>query len=318
MIILTHTGVDLSMNLRTRFERFCYRNRDKGIPNLMLYVALGSAIVYLMMLFNGGSALYYLLCFDKAKILQGQVWRLFTYVFTEMSSSGSVFTLLFLYFFYMLGRHIEHSMGTFRFNLFYISGVLLMDIFAMIFCPTTTIIVGRYIVPPEYFTAFYSNMAYYLHLSLLLAFATTHPDSQFLIFFIIPIKAWIMGIVYLVLIAAEIFNMSYPVMLFPHNLFPLVGLLNYLLFTGKDVLNLFPFIKSRKPYQSAKKRSSGTIPFRQAQAPTQKQAAPYTHRCTVCGRTDVTNPELEFRYCSRCNGYFCYCEDHINNHTHIE
>jgi len=305
------------MNLRTRFERFCYRNRGKGIPNLMLYITIGSAIVYLMTMFNGGSALYYLLCFDKAKILQGEVWRLFTYVFTEMAS-GSVFTLIFLYFFYILGRHIEQSMGTFRFNLFYLSGVLLMDIFAMIFCPTSAIIVGPYLVVPEYFTTYiYANMAYYLHLSLLLTFATTHPDSQFLIFFIIPIKAWVMGIIYLVLIAAEIFNMSYPVMLFPHNLFPLVGLLNYLLFAGKDVRNLFPFLKNRRQYKPAKK-ASGTIPFRQNEAPSQKQAAPYTHRCTVCGRTDMTNPELEFRYCSRCNGYFCYCEDHISNHNHIE
>ena len=46
--------------------------------------------------------------------------------------------------------------------------------------------------------------------------------------------------------------------------------------------------------------------------------APYTHKCTVCGRTDVSNPELEFRYCSRCRGYYCYCQDHINNHTHIQ
>jgi hypothetical protein len=27
---------------------------------------------------------------------------------------------------------------------------------------------------------------------------------------------------------------------------------------------------------------------------------------------------LEFRYCSKCNGYFCYCQDHISNHTHVE
>lgn len=316
-MVTVRTGVDIFMNLRTRFERFCYRNRDKGIPNLMLYITIGSAIVYLMTLFNGGSALYYLLCFNKAKILQGEIWRLFTYVFTE-SAGGSFFTLIFLYFFYLLGRHIEQSMGTFKFNLFYLSGMILMDAFAMIFCPTEIVIFGEYYATPEFFTDYiYANMAYYLHLSLILSFATTHPDSQFLIFFIIPIKAWIMGIVYLVLIAAEIFNMSYPVMLFPHNLFPLVGLLNYLLFTGKDVMNLFPFLKNRRKYKTVRK-TPGTIPFRQSEAPTKKQAASYTHRCTVCGRTDVTNPELEFRYCSRCNGYFCYCEDHINNHTHIE
>jgi len=307
------------MNLRTRFERFCYRNRDKGIPNLMLYITIGSAIVYLLTMFNGGTVLFELLCFDKGKILQGQVWRLFTYVFTEMSS-GSIFTLIFLYFFYILGRHIEQSMGTFRFNLLYLSGVLLMDIFAMIFCPVVPVGNISYTEATYLLQTLpiYYNMAYYLHLSLLLTFATTHPDSQFLIFFIIPIKAWVMGIIYLVLISAEIFNMSYPEMLFPHNLFPLVGLLNYLLFAGKDVLNLFPFLKNRRRHQKPKKTKTGTIPFRQGEASTQKQSAPYTHRCTVCGRTDVTNPELEFRYCSRCNGYFCYCEDHISNHTHIE
>ena len=58
-------------NLRSRFERFCYRNREKGIPNLMLYVTLGSAIVYLLSLFDQSYTLYSALCFDRALILQG-------------------------------------------------------------------------------------------------------------------------------------------------------------------------------------------------------------------------------------------------------
>ena len=120
-------------NLRRSFERFCYQNRDKGIPNLMLYIILGNAIVILLSMFNGGTFLYDILCFNKTAILKGQVWRLFTYVFTQ--SGASLISLIFLYFFYMIGRHVELSMGTLRFNLFYFSGVLLMDVFAMIFCP---------------------------------------------------------------------------------------------------------------------------------------------------------------------------------------
>ena len=54
------------------------------------------------------------------------------------------------------------------------------------------------------------------------------------------------------------------------------------------------------------------------EASTATPKAPHTHRCTICGRTDVSHPDLEFRYCSRCNGYHCYCQDHISNHTHIE
>lgn len=297
--------------LRTNFERFCFRNRNKGIPNLMLYICIGSGIVYLLSMVEGGSSVYELLRFDKALILQGQVWRLFTYVFTYMPG-GAFLALIFLYFFYSLSRGVELSMGTFRFNLYYLSGVILMDVFAMIFCPTTDTTISGMIVPAEYFTyGIYTNMAYYLHLSMLLTFATANPDSQFIVFFIIPVKAWFMGIVYMVLVGFEIYNL-YP--LFPHNLFPLVALGNYLLFAGKDVLNLFPFVQRRPVKQYAPKKK-GTIPFSSKQSP-QKQAA-YTHRCTVCGRTDVSNPELEFRYCSRCNGYHCYCQEHINNHTHI-
>jgi len=305
------------MNLRSRFERFCYRNRDKGIPNLMLYIVIGSAIVYLITLINGGYFLYEALRFDKAAILRGQVWRLFTFVFTETPDSNPFLQLIFLYFFYHLSRHTELSLGTFKFNLFYFSGVIIMDIFAMIFCPVSTVEIQGVPVPAELFTYVYADQAFYLHLSLLLLFATTNPDSQFLVFFIIPVKAWFMGIVYLVIIAISIYNQS---MLFPHNLFPLVGLLNYLLFVGKDVRNLFPFLRPipRRKWTAASKRS-GTIPFQRRDSGTSaKSNTPYTHRCHVCGRTDTTNPELEFRYCSQCNGYHCYCEEHINNHDHIE
>ena len=301
-------------NLRRNFERFCYANRNKGIPNLMLFIVLGNAVVLILSLFNGGTELYNLLCFNKDAILQGQVWRLITYVFTQ--SSDTFLGLIFLYFFYMLGRNVELSMGTFRFNLFYLSGVLLMDIFAMIFCPT---IPAEAITQAEYVRLIsvvpvYMNMAYYLHLSLLLTFATLYPDSRFLILFVIPIKGWIIAIIYLIMIVAEIFNLSYPVMYFPHNLFPLVAVANYLLFMGGNIRNVLPF-PNRVKVKKEKKTNSGTIPFTQKQ---KSQQQGYTHRCTVCGRTDVSNPELEFRYCSRCNGYYCYCEDHISNHTHIQ
>ena len=309
------------MNLRRRFNMFCFRNRNKGIPNLMLYIALGNAIVLILTMVNGGYALYELLCFDKAKILQGQIWRLFTYVFTQ--SGGSYLELLFLYFFYMLGRHVESSMGTLKFNLFYFSGVILMDIFAMLFCPvlsTDTLLMGESFA---YFTnaiSIYSQMAYYLHLSLILTFATLYPESRFMIFFIIPIKASVIAVIYLLLECIAIFNLSYPVLYFPHNLFPLVALGNYFLFIGSDIKNLLPLSWQVRFSKKKPQKQTGTIPFTRPE-PGPYAAKPvqnYTHRCTVCGRTDVSNPELEFRYCSRCNGYHCYCEDHISNHTHIE
>lgn len=313
--------------LRRNFERFCHRNRDKGIRDLMLYICLGNAVVLFASLINGGAFLYDLLCFDKAAILRGQVWRLVTWLFTEQLGGSPVLGVVFLYFFYRLGSRVEYIIGAFKFNLFYLGGVILMDLFAMLFCPTDVVLIGNMLVPPEYFSLFYSNMAYYLHLSMVLAFATTYPEAQFLIFFVIPVKAWIIALVDLVLIAISVFNLCYPVMFFPHCLFPLIGLLNYFLFFGSEMHNLIPLTMKaklrRRGFKPKTARASGpkVVPFSNPQA--QHSAANpvrgnYTHRCTVCGKTDTEFPDLEFRYCSRCQGYHCYCEEHISNHTHIE
>ena len=314
----------MNNSLRRRFERFCFRNRDKGIRDLMLYICLGSAIVAFAGMINGGSFLYNLLCFDKAAILRGQVWRLFSWLLTEQMG-GSLLSIVFLYFFYRLGSAVEQSIGTFKFNLFYLGGVVLMDIFAMIFCPTEAVIIGGMLVTPEIFTAFYSSMASYLHLSMVLAFSTMYPDAQFLMFFVIPVKAWVLALIDLIFIGISVFNMCYPIMLFPHCLFPLIGLLNYFLFFGPDMGNLLPLswrARLRRKQKNTKNASGPkvvpfTAPGRQNPV-SERTSKPYTHRCTVCGRTDTEFPDLEFRYCSRCQGYHCYCEDHINNHAHIE
>ena len=286
--------------LRGRFDRFCFRHRDKGIPNLMMYIALGSALVYNMSLIDQTNALYYFLCFDRAAILRGQVWRLFTYALTF--DMGNVFyTAIGLLCYYSLGRAIENSWGTLRFNLFYFRGMIMMDIYCMIF-------------------GGYANVDY-LNLSLFLAYATMYPDAQFLFLFIIPVKAWIFALMDLLLV---IFGLiAYP---FPANLFSVISLANYFLFFGKDVLNVIPVswrMNARRLFRKGPKKAqkAKTIPFPNAgsyQATVATPQAPFTHKCTVCGRTDVSDPELEFRYCSRCKGYHCYCQDHINNHAHIE
>ena len=115
-------------NLRRNFERFCYQHRSKGIPNLMLYITVGTAIVYILSMIDDSNTLYYALCFDRALILQGQIWRLFTYVFTY--NAGNVLLMMIsLLCYFSLGRAMENVWGTLRFNLFYFTGVILMDVF---------------------------------------------------------------------------------------------------------------------------------------------------------------------------------------------
>ncbi len=317
--------------LSTGFQRFCFRNRNKGIPNLMLYIALGSAMVYIMSMLDNSNTLYNVLRFDRQLILQGQVWRLFTYVFTY-NAGHLLLTAISLFCFYSLGRAIENAWGTFRFNLFYLSGVLLMDAFAMGlgWIPATVTIDGlsvqASIAGSGIETAVYGNMVYYLNLSMLIAYATMYPDAHFLLFYIIPVKAWIFGVLDLALTLYSVFQLTFisNISIFPHNLFPLVAIGNYFLMFGKDVVNLIPLSWRIRNRRQKKQKTTVTTdkPPIQFHTPKAQHASPvkenYTHKCTICGRTDVSNPELEFRYCSRCSGYHCYCEDHISNHEHIE
>ena len=288
-------------NLRRNFERFCYQNRSKGIPNLMLYITIGTAVVYLMSLIDDSNVLYFALCFDRDLILQGQIWRLFTYVFTY-NAGNLLIMLISLFCYFTLGRAMEQVWGSFRFTLFYLTGVVMMDIFCMLF------------------GGFRADV-YYLNMSLFLGFATLHPDAGFLLFYIIPVKAWIFALFDLALTFWEVFRLTIAG-LFPYNLFPLIAIANYFLFFGKDVLNVIPLSWRVKAGRAAKQKpaqpKTGTIPFPNTASRPAPKKEDYTHKCTICGRTDVSNPELEFRYCSRCSGYHCYCEDHINNHTHIE
>ncbi len=284
---------------RKSFERMCYKHRNKGIPNLMLYIVLGTGLVYLFTMTSQDLRLYALLLFDRELILQGQVWRLISYPLTYITDN--VFLMLIsLVCYYSLGRAMENMWGTLKFNLFYLTGVLMMDVYCMIFdCMAD---------------------AYYLNLSLFLSYATMFPQAQFLLMFIIPVKAWIFALFDLALMVYGL--VVYP---FPYNLFSVISLANYFLFFGKEVLNVIPLswrinigrFFGRKP----KQKKAKVVPFPNAgsyEATVVTPKAPYTHKCTVCGRTDISDPDLEFRYCSRCKGYHCYCIEHINHHSHIE
>lgn len=284
-------------DLRRRFDRFCFANRNRGIHNLMLYIAIGCGVLNLFAMIDPSNALYSLLCFDRDSILHGQLWRLFTYPLCY-SGGNLLWTAIALLCYYSIGQAIENTWGTLRFNLFYLTGIVLTDIYCLIFGGMAS--------------------ASQLNLSLFLAYATLYPDAQFLIMFIIPIKAWVLALFYLVLAAVDLIFSS-----FPYNLFSLISLGNYFLFFGRDVRNVLPMSWRANARRAARKATTRhkTIPFPSAGSYEATHASPrgdYHHKCTVCGRTDVSDPQLEFRYCSRCSGFYCYCQEHINNHAHIQ
>ena len=288
------------MKLRRNFERLCYRNRDKGIPNLMLWIALGNVLVYLFAVADPSGQLISLLTFDRTSILHGQIWRLLTYVFIPSVSNdpmGLFFMAIMLFFYYQIGRMLENSWGVFRFNMYYLCGVLIMDIAAIALSANASI--G------------------YLNLSLLLAFATLMPENQILLLLVIPLKMKYLAWFYFAMTFFRLISTP-----FPYNLFPVFALLNYLLFFGNDIKNVLPDSLKHANFKKPSFGQKGNKSTPNAKwASGYKNAAgdsPYHHKCTVCGKTDTQSPNLEFRYCSRCKGYHCYCIDHINNHEHIQ
>lgn len=277
--------------LSRAIDRFCYKHPGFGIRNLMLLVVIGNVLVWIAASMDRTGTLASAFYFNPHLVLQGQIWRLVTFPFVPGTSGITM--LISLYFYYSIGRALEQQWGSARFTLYYLLGMLLHIIFGFIL-----------------YLGFRVNMnitAYWLNMSMFFAFAVLYPDARVLLFFIIPIK-----IKWLALIDAAYFVLalvSYPL---PMNLLPLVAVANFFLFCGGD---LFAALRHRPVHHSA-----AAINFKQEAARIRREQAKrpaYTRRCEVCGRTDTDHPELEFRYCSRCQGFHCFCQDHINNHTHF-
>lgn len=161
-------------------------------------------------------------------------------------------------------------------------------------------------------TTIYST--YYIGMSMFLAFAALYPDAQVLLLFFIPIKvkwlAWADAALFAVDILSALFRLD-----FVSALIPVIALLNFLVFFWSDLSGAFGRQRQRVRHQ----HSHQTIQFKAAARQQQKKEAQqgYRHKCSVCGRTDTEFPELEFRYCSKCAGYHCFCQDHIYNHVHF-
>lgn len=288
-------------NLRRSWSRFFLRNRDKGIPNLMLWLAAVKLVVFLFMQMDTSGALYYALMFQPDKILHGQVWRLFSYILLPDSTNFLLFAIS-LFFYYFIGQVLESSMGRLRFNLFYLTNTLVLGILGLIFGLAA------------HWT--YVPMALFADFPLLFAYATVSPDNTILLMFIIPMKMKYFAWLETLYILYYLFALPFPI-----NLLAPLSLVGYFLFFGRNALYLLPDGLRIRLQRGRRQKTRVAAPKPNPNWADKYQSKdgkkPYHHKCTVCGRTDTEYPDLEFRYCSRCNGYYCYCSDHINNHVHI-
>lgn len=286
-------------------DRFCAKHPRFGISNLMLYIGIAQVIVFFLDLFSRGM-FSSLLCFWGPDILRGQVWRLVTFVVAP-NNSNPFYLLLGCYVYYWTGQMLEREWGTAKFNLFYLSGAVLSAVSAL----ALTLFQSGLMIRLERAGLSSINLAYYLNLSIFLVIATLYSEAQVLFMFVLPIKMKWLALVDVVLILVEVIRYG-QMGWWAFALFPLASFVNYFIFT-------WPFWSMKLGF-ARRRVDPQVIDFKRARKQAEKKAREtggYLHKCAVCGLTDQDDPDMEFRYCSKCDGYYCYCADHINNHIHI-
>jgi membrane associated rhomboid family serine protease len=272
-------------------DRFCARHPRFGIPNLMLFIIIGNAIVWVFTQMDTTHTLTGFLAFSPYHILHGQIWRIITFALVPDYSS-LLSLVISLYFYYFIGSALENQWGAGKFTIYYFTGLLCTIVYGFIVYFITGVS--------------YSISTSYINLSMFFSFATLFPETRVLLFFFIPVK-----IKWLAYIDAAFFVLEVLVSPFPANLLPVVAILNYLLFCGGWLFDII------RPANIRNKRRTVNFKREAKRVNRERARAPYNYRCELCGRTDADYPDLEFRYCSRCAGYHCYCIDHINNHIHF-
>ena len=279
--------------LHDAIDRFCALHRGFGIPNLMRYIVTGNVLVFALHLLTGADGmLLSLLSLTPRMIVQGlQLWRLVTFVFIPFSTDV-LSLVLSLYLYYYIGNVLEDRWGTGKFTIYYLSGILfsIIGAFAAYALGSPVSVWGLH----------------YVNMSLFLAYAVLYSDAYLYLFFLIPIKikwlAWL-----------DVAYFAYGVLLsigqrdWGNAVMPVVALLNFAIF-------FYPYI-SRSAQTARYRNSRQAVDFKRA-VREQRRAKGYNHKCEIWGRTDADHPDLQFRYCSQCEGYHCYCQDHIYDHPH--
>ena len=289
--------MDIAMNWMNKLER---KFGKYSLKNLSAYMIALYVAGYLFSLFSPGILNY--LTLEPYKILRGQVWRLVTWLIIPPSSLD-IFTIIMLYFYYSVGATLEHTWGAFRYNVYILSGILFTVIGAFILYGILHAVYPD--VPGSYLQIGGAFSTYYVCISILLAFTATYPNAQVLLYFFIPIKMKWLGLFYGILILAQLVQNSWA-----GRIAIIASLLNFIVF----------FLSSRNIRRFSPKEQARKMQYKKATRSQQykTQSGQVTkHKCAVCGRTELDGDDLEFRFCSKCNGNYEYCQDHLFTHEHV-
>lgn len=276
-----------------------------AIKNLTFYLIATYILGFVLTLIEPKIMAYFWL--EPYFILKGEVWRLITWIILP-SMSFDFWTIIMLLFYYSIGRALERRWGDFRYNIYIFGGIFMITLssFVLYFIQGYNL---PFVMTGGIFTT------YSLFMMLFFGFALTYPEEYVMLYFIIPIKmkwmALINGVfvVYLfikggVVSRTEIIAAAVNFAIF----FALIGGFKALFRNGKQ-----------RPINRGLKKVKPTkiIPISGRTAEADNTNMP-RHKCAVCGRTENDGEDLEFRYCSKCDGDYEYCQDHLYTHQHVK
>ncbi|MCI8282829.1 MAG: rhomboid family intramembrane serine protease [Lachnospiraceae bacterium] len=282
------------MNFLNKLERKLGRY---AISNLTLYIIGTYILGYLLQFFAGNLIEFFYL--DPYLILHGQVWRLVTWLFVP-PWQFSILILITLWFYYSIGNTLERSWGTFRYNFYIFGGILTTILGAFVLYGISSLIYGPQ--GGQLYSHLYAGAfsTYYISMSIFLGFALTYPDMQVLLMFLIPIKMKYLAVLDVALLT---YSMIQPGSGWGIRVVIISSLLNVVIF----------FFCTRRYHSISPKEVHRKQVYRRQM----RQASGITkHKCAVCGRTEKDGDNLEFRFCSKCEGNYEYCQDHLFTHTH--
>lgn len=322
------------MNLLSKLER---KFGKYAIRNLSMIVIMTYVIGYTIE-FAAPGVLNYLTLDPRLIFTKGQVWRLITWILIPPESLD-IFTIIMLFFYYSIAKVLERTWGEFLFNVYIFSGLIMTVIGACImYFILTAVGTPGAMLNSAAIPVFCST--YYVNMSIFLAFALTYPDMEVLLYFFIPIKMKWMGYLYGAFLIYRFIQLPWA-----GRILMIISLLNFLIYflSTRNLKRLSPQeFKRRADYRKAvngsrKKKfpDKGGFSFGRPAAGSRSDQGGQTvrkpspgfqtikpggavHCCAICGRTEISNPELEFRYCSKCEGNYEYCSDHLFTHVHVK
>ena len=283
------------MNWLNKLER---RMGKFAISNLIVLLIGAYVIGFAIGLMNPGLLGY--LSLSPYHILHGQVWRLITWILMP-TESNILFLLIMALFYYQLGTVLERTWGTFRFNVYIFGGMLFTVLGAFILYFIYAAVYGWTAMGNLSLILSYGFSTNYINMSIFLAFATMYPDMEVLLMFILPIKMKWMAYVYAIITVFNLIMADWA-----GRVAIIMSLMNFLIF----------FFSTRNYHRVSPKEIHRKRVFKAQMREPRAGSGITKHKCAICGRTELDDPSLEFRFCSKCEGNYEYCQDHLFTHTH--